>query len=719
MIDSSIIIIVTALYLLVLFAVAFFFERKHAQGKNYTDNAFIYVLALAIYCTTWTYYGNVGLATSNGYLFLGVYLGPTLFFIFWAHIIKRILRLKREYNITSLAELISIRYGKSAGVAALVTIIAVIGIVPYLALQIKAISSSFAYLTTGSGVGRVDTSLGIILLSVIILFTIVFGFRKLDQTERHPGVIMAIAVQSVVKLLAFLVVGAFIVYFVYDGFGDIFSRVSQSGSFFSQQKANAPSYSLFLAHILLSMSAIIFLPRQFQVTVIENVREKHLDIASWLLPIYFALILLFVFPLAMAAMLQGYDIKAADLFMLMLANEEGGQWLAILVFIGGVSAALGMITFETIALTTMTSNHLLLPFLERVKIFGFLRQHLLSLRWMIVTIILFVAFIFERAIGSSYLLVKIGMISFAAVFQFVPSVIGGIYWKKGSRAGALLGMTGGFLVWLYMSVLPAFVKSGWLSGTILTDGPFGVRFLRPEHLFNITALDPLAMVVLFSFGVNASLYVIGSLLFPQNKNEDDATEELVRIMEKRQAAYVPAISQEANIGVAEKKEILTNIFGRYLDRDEAKRLSQSCFEKSGLEEKEIMFVHELVTLRGTAEKILATYIGTPAANEALKTGGLFTEEDTKNLSSVYVQMAERLKLTPEEFSQKIDYYTEKEKLFSEQKEELEKKVRERTKKMEEANIELKKINDVAIGRELKMIELKKKIHELEEKTSLS
>lgn len=703
----------TALYLIMLFVVAFLFEKKYAQGKNYADNIVIYVLALAIYATTWTFYGNVGLAASKGYLFLSVYLGPSLFFIIWAHFIKRILRVKKEYNITSLAELISIRYGKSSSVAALVTCIAIVGIIPYLALQLKAISTSFAFITTGNSAGNASIAIGIGLLISATIFTILFGFRNLSQTKRHPGVIIAIAIQSVVKLVAFLAAGIFIVYFLYDGFGDIFFRISQDSVFLAQQQSSTPSYSLFLSYLLLSMAAIIFLPRQFQVTVVENTQERHVQAASWLLPFYFGLITLFVFPIAMAGILKGYDVKSADLFMLFLVNDYGGAWLSLLVFIGGVSAALGMIIFETVALTTMASNHLLMPFLERFRPLSFLGRYILFLRWLIVAMILSISLIFERTIGSSYLLVKIGMISFAAVLQFAPVVIGGMYWKKGSKRGALLGMWGGFLVWGYCAVLPAFVRSGWASQSILDNGPFGIHFLRPEHLFGISSLDPLAIVVLFSMIVNIGLYVAGSILFAQGESEKDSLEDFIRVIEQKQSSTVSSVNQETNIAVTEKMNILSAIFSRYLNAAETEQVLRECREKVKLEQKEMMRISELVTLRSVAEKLLANYIGTPAANEALNAGGLFAERETKDLAEVYIRMAEQLKLTPEEFSQKIEYFTEKQKMISSQKDELERLVNERTKKLEEAVSELKEINDLSVGRELKMMELKKRIHELE------
>jgi hypothetical protein len=463
------------------------------------------------------------------------------------------------------------------------------------------------------------------------------------------------------------------------------------------------------------MSAIIFLPRQFHVTVIENVDEKHVRNATWLLPIYFILITLFVIPIAFAGLLQGYDLRLADLYMILLSLHFGSGWLTILIFIGGLSAGMSMIMVSTITMTTMVSSHLVLPFFEKIPALHFLRRYLLALRWFILTALLFVAFAFERAIGSSYVLVKIGMISFAAMLQFAPALLGGLFWKRGSRQGAVLGMGGGFLAWLYTSLLPAFVKSGWISPSLLSEGPFGIHFLRPEHLFGITSIDPLAHVVLVTLFINTSLYIIGSLFSEQSKEEQAITDTFLMKTKTLQLALTPEGQQTEGIALSTKKGILMTIFEKYLDHEMAEKLLENCLEETKLQGKENISLIALIGLRRVAEKLLANYIGTAAASEALSRGNLITEKESGNLSAVYAKIATRLQLTPEEFSQKIDYYMEKERFIVEQKEELEKMVSERTKKLEETNAEMKLINDVTIGRELRMIELKEKIKDLEGK----
>jgi len=713
MISPAIVIETTVVYLAILFIVAYFVEMKFDQGKNLANNPVIYTLALAIYCTAWTFYGNVGLAASTGYLFLGVYLGPSLLFLFSWRIIRRMIKIGREYNITSIADFISARYGKSSVVAAIVSLIALVGIIPYLSLQLRAIFGSYSFITTGDNLASSNGSIDLIALVFIVVFTIVFGLRRLDQSEKHPGMVMIIAIQSVVKLVAFLAAGIFVTYFMFHGFGDIFSRISTNVVLADAQRSGQPSYSLFSAYIILSFFAIFLLPRQFHMAVVENSDEKHIRTAAWLLPLYFILITLFVFPIAMAGMIIGSDKSVADFFILLLPLHSGGLWLSLLVFIGGFSAAISMIMISAMTITTMTANHLVLPFFEKIRIAGFLRRHLLPLRWIIVTLLMIVAYAFEVKIGSSYMLVKIGMISFAAVLQFAPATIGALFWRKGNKAGAIMGLTAGFLLWIYTSLLPAFVRSGWLREGLLSSGPFGIGYLRPEKLFGVTGLDPLFLVILFSLVFNIGFYIFGSLIFKQSEEEKGMADKFCDIADKNISVSVVSLEQEASIQAEKKKEFIENIFKRYMDDSKVGETVERCFKKTGLSGKEKITINELVQLNGIVEKTLASFIGASSAKEALSDESIFTEEE--NLNGVYVKMATDLKLTPRELSEKINFFEERGKLLDKQKEDLEEMVKKRTEALEDKNMELEKFSALAIGRELKMAELKEKIKELESK----
>lgn len=741
MVSPVVIIEIIVVYLVVLFAIANYVEQKFRQGKNLTNNALIYVLSLAIYATAWTFYGQVGLTPTNNFLYLGVYIGPTLMMIFGWKIIRKLVRIKNEYGVTSIADFISARYDKSFSVGAVAALIALIGLIPYTALQLKAVFSSFSFITTGSDAPLSGTfsaqNIDWLVLGAIILFVIIFAFRRIDQTERHPGIVMVVAVQSIIKLVAFLAVGIFVTYFLNDGFSDIFAKVSASSALLAAQKAGTPPYSLWLSHIILSMSAILFLPRQFHVTVVENSNENHIRAAKWALPLYCAAITFFVFPIAMAGLLKGYNINLADFFILLLPLKAGSAWLSVLVFIGGLSAAISMIMISTITITTMTANNLLLPLSNRIRLLSFLRKNLLLLRWFLVAFILFWGYWFAVKIGSSYILVKIGMISFAAVFQFAPAVIGGLFWKRGNKIGALAGMLGGFAVWIYTSLVPAFARSGWISKSILTEGPFGINILRPENLFGLTGLNPLASVIIFTAIVNIGLYLTCSLIFKQGEEEKKIAENFVNIMKGRKTVNLDEFPQKDSINLGDKLKIVNSIFAKYLDGAKAKEFCDACVKSAGLSGKEIVSINELLELNKTTEKILASHIGAPAAHDALAKESLFTGEESEQLSALYAKIASELKITPKELTEKINYYEEREKLVAEQhqekerilaeqheekekimadqREKLEQLVKDRTQELERVNKELKEFNDLAIGRELKMVELKKELETLKKK----
>jgi signal transduction histidine kinase/Na+/proline symporter len=487
---------------------------------------------------------------------------------------------------------------------------------------------------------------------MIILFTIALGFRRLEQTERHPGMVIVVAIQSVVKLVAFLVSGIFVTYFLFHGFGDIFSQIKENAILVKTVDAATPSYSLFLSYIIVSMSAILLLPRQFHLAVVESVNEKHIRTAAWALPLYLLLITLFVFPIAMAGVLKGYDLNLSDIFILLITSLSQHVWLTMLVFIGGISAAFSMIMVSTVAITTMVANNVVVPIVDRIELFAFLRKRLLPLRWAIAVVVLLLGFLFELAVGSSYVLVKIGIISFVAVLQFAPALIGGLYWEKGSKKGAILGMLGGFAIWAYTSMVPALVRSGWISMSLLSDGPFGIRFLRPEHLFGVTAIDPLAVTIIFTIIFNAGLYVVGSLFFKQSEEEKRIAYNFVNIT--RGGRYIlPDISQKAYIDLNAKRTIIVSIFGKYMDLAEAEREADECIKKAGIGIKKVISIDVLIELSNIVESSLAAFIGSPAAHDDLRREHLFSPEEAAQLTNIYSKIAEDLKITPEEFIKKL------------------------------------------------------------------
>jgi Na+/proline symporter/nitrogen-specific signal transduction histidine kinase len=528
MLTAPLIVVTSFAYVGLLFAIAYYGDKRADAGRSIIANPYIYALSLAVYCTSWTFYGSVGRAATSGIGFLPIYLGPTLMAALWWYVMLKIIRISKQNRITSIADFIASRYGKSQMLGGLVTIIAVIGIIPYIALQLKAISNTFFIVLQYPEVVMPDKQSAPLFLGdntfyiamLLAAFTILFGTRHLDATERHEGLVAAVAFESVVKLLAFIAVGIFVTFSLYDGFDDIFSRAAQSVELnalltFGGETGN---YATWATLTFLSMAAIMFLPRQFQVTVVENVDERHLTKAIWLFPLYLLAINIFVLPIAFGGLLHfpGGTVDA-DTFVLTLPIVEGRPWLALFAFIGGLSAATGMVIVETIALSTMVCNDLVMPVLLRMKALRLTERRdlsglLLGIRRGAIVLILMLGYLYFYLAGEAYALVSIGLISFSAVAQFAPAIIGGIFWKGGTRTAAVCGLAAGFLVWTYTLLLPSFAKSDWLPITFLSHGLFGTDLLRPQQLFGLSGLDDITHCLFWSMLVNIGCYVGISLV---------------------------------------------------------------------------------------------------------------------------------------------------------------------------------------------------------------
>ncbi|MBU2630613.1 MAG: histidine kinase, partial [Proteobacteria bacterium] len=541
MIEPKIIILISFGYISLLFAIAFYGDKRAELGKSVISNPYIYALSLAVYCTAWTFYGSVGAASKSGLAgFLSIYIGPTMTMILGWPVLRKIIRISKTNKITSIADFIASRYGKSATVAGVVTIIAVLGIIPYMSVQIKAISTTYLLLSKGPQIIVLpyltdipflkDTAFYVALL--LAVFAVFFGTRHLDATERHEGLVAAIAFESIVKLVAFISAGLFVTYGIYSGFGDLFQKASlvpEIQKLFAME-VNTTTFSGWYNGLFLSMMAIIFLPRQFQVIVVENVDEKHLNKAIWLFPLYLLIINIFVIPIAFAGLLTFANKKAVDpdFFALLLLMAEQQKGLALLVFIGGMSAATGMVIVEAIALSTMVCNDLVMPVLFRLSFLKLgqrsdLSYLLLNIRRASILLMLFLGYLYFHFVVEYYALVSIGMISFTAVAQFAPSIIGGIFWKGATRSGALSGLIAGFFIWAYTLVLPSLAKAGVPLENFLAHGLFGIEFLKPQQLFGLDStllgFNQYTHAVFWSMVFNIGLFFGISLFSRQSEVE--------------------------------------------------------------------------------------------------------------------------------------------------------------------------------------------------------
>ncbi|MDQ2082514.1 PAS domain-containing hybrid sensor histidine kinase/response regulator [Xanthobacteraceae bacterium Astr-EGSB] len=518
MLQGWVVVAVALGYIGSLFIVASYGDRLRLLGRERRNRLLIYPLSLAIYCTSWTFFGSVGLAARTGYDFLTIYIGPALMVGLATPLLVRIVRLAKAQNITSIADFIAARYGKNQGVAATVTLIAIVGTVPYVALQLKAVSSSLATilgpLTTNPVAAPVLGDLALLVALSMATFAVLFGTRHIDATEHQHGLILAIATESMVKLVAFVAVGVFVTFVMFDGPWDLVAQAQDKPAAAAVLAGNT-QFGTFAVMTLLSLCAITLLPRQFHVTVVENNNEQEIRRAAWLFPLYLVLINLFVVPIAVAGLIRFPAGSAdSDMFVLALPLSSGNGTLALVAFIGGLSAATAMVIVESVALAIMVSNDLFVPLVlqrraDLITSRGDVGTLLLKVRRVAIFAILLLAYVYYRLAGEAQL-ASIGLLSFAAVAQLAPAFFGGLVWRRGTARGALAGMILGILVWAYTLLLPSFADAGLFPHSFLSEGPAGLALLRPQALFGLD-LPPLVHGVVWSLAVNIIAYVGSSL----------------------------------------------------------------------------------------------------------------------------------------------------------------------------------------------------------------
>ncbi|MBR9830148.1 MAG: histidine kinase [Oceanospirillales bacterium] len=567
-------LVIAFTYLALLFVIAAWGDRRAEQGRSVVNSPTIYSLSIAVYCTAWTFYGSVGRAATTGLSFLLIYLGPTLAMLCGWLVLRKMIRIARAQRITSIADFISARYGKSGGLGMLVALIAVVAIMPYIALQLKAITVSYGILTEYPNATPTVLSLSDFwndkafwVALVLAVFIILFGTRHLDASERHEGMVTAIAFESLVKLFAFVGVGLFVCFILYPGpttlLAEASARLPELGQHFGLEQIPGGALG-WVGTLVLATLAFITLPRQFQVLVVENVNEQHLRRACWMFPLYLLLINLFVIPIALAGLMGGSATGDPDGYVLTLPLSAGLEWLPMLVFIGGLSAATSMMIVETIALSTMVSNQLVMPLLLRWRHLHLERSRdlsgwLLGIRRIAIVLILILGYLYHALIGEAYSLVTIGLVSFAAAAQFAPPLLLGLYWRGASRNGAAAGLLAGTMVWAWTLLIPGFALSGWMATDFIEQGPFGWMWLRPYALLGLEGWDIYTHSLFWSMLVNIGL-LVGVSLFSRQSH-----------MEQTQAAlFTNALRPEAELaaiwqGQASRYE-LYRLLNRYLGK---------------------------------------------------------------------------------------------------------------------------------------------------------
>ncbi|MCP4322576.1 MAG: hypothetical protein GY787_12170, partial [Alteromonadales bacterium] len=573
MLSVSNAILLLIFYGIALYLIARWGQSKSPQAEKVRQSATTYSLSLAVYCTSWTYYGNVGQASEQGIHHVSLYLGSTLTLILFTPILKKMVRIKNVYHSTSIADFISTRYNSSPHLAALISLLCLVGITPYISIQLKSVITTFSLLVnTQSADSVLMSQLDLFIVFIMAIFTIAFGVRRLDPTERHPGMMVALAAESLFKLFAFLGAGFLICFIMFDGFNDIITTVINSVETDSRFEtfSKPPATIDWFTSMALGMIGILALPRQFHVGIVECSDLNMLNRARWLFPLYLFAINFLVLPIAMAGMILLPDSNSADLILLQIPVLEGQTVIASLVFLGGFAASTGMIMISAMTLSTMATNHLLLPIIEKVVLLQFLRRYLLYTRWAVVFFILFLSLYYYRVIGDSELIVKIGSISFVAVAQLLPALIGGLMWNKGNFFGAMVGILVGTVIWFFTLMLPSVIRSGWLQTDLLEHGLFGLSWLNPEQLFGLHIDSTIGHSLIWSLSLNLIIYILVSNAYKvTNQDHINHAQKVMEIGRGIESIKPKAKNLSADILLADKSKLLLQLFLRYLPAEQA------------------------------------------------------------------------------------------------------------------------------------------------------
>src|SRR2546426_781986 len=627
-------------YLLFLFLVASVSEAFAARLSGGRIRTVTYVLAASVYCTAWTFYGSVGLAANRGLEFLTIYLGPALVALLWPLVLRKLVRVSKEQRITSISDFISSRYGKSANLGTLVALLVVAGMIPYIALQLRAVSATFSLIMReGSVLDVFDPTL--LVAVTLAFFGILFGARNLDFTKQQTGLMTAVAAESVVKLVAFLTVGIWVTWGVFGGLGDIFGSIARDpvwSKLLTLDQPQTASYSRWAAMLLISMMAVMFLPRQFHVLVVQNPRERDVNALAWSFPLYLLLINLFVLPIAFAGLLVFPESGGqADSFILRLPLHFESRIISVVVFLGGFSAATAMIVVDSLALSKMITNDVILPMLLRRRRLEDIYLVTLYYTRAAMLAVVGLGFAWARMERGQLLLVEMGLLSFIAVSQCAPAILLGLYWRRGNRRGAAAGISAGFALWGYTLIIPALVKEGLVPAAVLAEGPWGLAWLKPTALLGLSGLDPTTHGIFWSLFVNLALFVLVSLLTEQDADDRSQAAAFVGTAgEDKHPAGAPAILSATEI---------ERLVHHYVGAEEAEPLVRELFRGKAPSE---LTVPELLELRIRFERLLAASLGAAAARMIVEDHFTISKDEAQELVTSFQQMQQSLRLTEEE-----------------------------------------------------------------------
>ncbi len=651
--------IVICVYMALLFALATRVERHQARlSRQYV---WVYGLAMGVLYTSWAFYGNVGDATTHGFRYMAFDFGTYACLALWWLLLWRMVQVKEALHITSIADFIAARYNRSQSIAGLVSLIALFGSVPYVGLQIKAVIESINVISSTPATGD-DHLTGFATCIILLLFTILYGIRKLDPTEHHFGMLVVLALECVIKLLALIAIGLFVTFGLYQGFADIVLQAQANGlhQVLSFGVAEHGISSL-IAQFVLGFFIVLALPRQFHIAVVENTDKRHIKPAAWILGGYILLFSIFIVPIAAAGLLQGLPAEQADMFILLLPLQADNVSLTLSTFLGGFAAASGMVIITTTAIATMVANHLVLPLAEHWRPISGLRAYLLQVRWSVALLVISLAYLFVEYFSAAFFFTALGSVALTALLQIMPALFGGLFWRRGNTRAALVSMISGLLVWCYTLLFPIMVREfGWFP-QLLEYGPYAISWLKPEGLLGIDWLDNTAHGMTFSLGINTLLYVSLSMLCDPHKQERQLTQEFMHIFippaegaPRQPAPQVRPTGLNDYIAADLKLEEASKLLNNYLRKDKAATVLQQIRQDLHVQNKSHINIIELVEFHRMLEHALAGSIGAASAHSAIQSHVQYSARESNELNTIYHHISSELNSKPPEDTSQHD-----------------------------------------------------------------
>lgn len=622
MMSSVALFFVVLFYLALLFLVAYLAEKK--KSKIWINNPYIYSLSLAVYCTAWTYYGSIGVAATSGLNYLTIYIGPIIIIPAWIYINTRIVRIARVNKISSLADFISLRYGNSRSFSAIITIVCLLAIIPYIGLQIKAISETFHLVTETSMSNNILTDNATFVVVLIALFSSYYGTRYVDASEKRLGIISAIALESFLKLFFIIILGFFVIYFVFDGFSDIYQQASRFEDFKEKNTFNNTEEALnWMILCMISATAICILPRQFHTAIVENRQEKHIKTAIWFFPLYLLIFTIFIFPIAWGGRLifDGQKVNP-EFYSILIPQHFDNTLITVFVFLGGLSSCISMIIISAITLSIMLSNNLIIPYglLGKFKSENDIQnaRSITNIRKFSIFGLIIMAFVFYKYFILKISLDSVGLISFVVIAQLAPAFFGALFWRRGSYKGAIAGLLSGLAICYFGLIIPQYYFSynQELKG-VLRD------LYNLFDFFTIPYLGRIPQIFFWSILVNTGLFSIISVSIKGNYRERNFAElyvDIDRYIQNHENAFIWR-------GTAYISDI-QNILERFLGKnktDQALRIFNLKYNiDSQMETADSRFIK-------FSENLLAGRIGTASAKILIE--GV-TKEDKISLKEV-------------------------------------------------------------------------------------